>query len=177
MTYNLYEGSISTAKAALLSLEHVLKVAEKAPNAATLLDARLIDSMKPLSFQVHMVTSISQDLVSRLMARGQVQYANDFKTFDDVRARITDAIRALDEETDAQVVNEHAEDASPEEMGPLGHQNITNKVFALAVALPNIQFHTIIAYAILRKGGVPLQKSDYIVGFMAEHFRTTELVN
>lgn len=174
MDNSFYESTIKTAKAALLTLDHVLAMAEKSPDAANLLHARLIDNMKPLTFQVHMVTRTTQYLMSRLMSRDAVPYTNDLTTYSDMHGRIAETITALDRDTSPMVVEQNAGVYGIEQLGPLGPQNITNRVFAFAVAMPNIQFHTAMAYAILRKGGLPLEKSDYIPGFMAQHFTLSQ---
>lgn len=41
------------------------------------------------------------------------------------------------------------------------------KVFCETWATPNLYFHLVTAYDILRKEGVPLGKTDYLAPFMA----------
>lgn len=53
MTYSLYDATVVMAKGALTSLKRILTEAEKHPNSDTFFTARLVDVMKPLTFQVH----------------------------------------------------------------------------------------------------------------------------
>ncbi len=43
-----------------------------------------------------------------------------------------------------------------------GDVKFTGKTYALNYAIPNFYFHFVTAYAVLRKEGVPVGKSDYL---------------
>jgi hypothetical protein len=47
--------------------------------------------------------------------------------------------------------------------------DLPGKAFAMGAAVPNINFHLSMAYAILRKEGVPLGKKDFIMPFVGEY--------
>lgn len=172
MNYSLYDGSIVTAKSALTSLDHILNEAEKSSNVANLPTAQLCEDMKPLTFQVHIATLISEKLVARLTGREAINLDNDLVSFADMRERTQKVLRSLDE-ADKDVVNQHAEEQLPTPLGPLTLE-MTGNAFASAFAVPNIFFHLNIAYAILRKEGVPLGKRDYLGSFLGPYMPKSE---
>ena len=51
---------------------------------------------------------------------------------------------------------------------------MSGAAFVNGMAIPNIFFHLTIAYAILRKEGVPLGKRDYIISFVAGQTSTSQ---
>ncbi|KAH8703508.1 hypothetical protein BGW36DRAFT_354926 [Talaromyces proteolyticus] len=165
MGFTLYDATILTAKAALSSLTNVLKLAEQQPNSANLLTAQLYEDMKPLTFQVHQVTQKAEDLVARLTLREAEKFENDFSSFADFYARIDKALKSLDA-VDKDTINTRGEELAPTKIGPSKEFNITGATYANATVIPNIYFHLSIAYAILRKEGVPLGKRDYLTSFL-----------
>lgn len=48
-----------------------------------------------------------------------------------------------------------------------GGRKMTLQAFIRDLALPNVFFHLVTAYDILRKQGVPLGKMDYLAPFLA----------
>ncbi|KAA8645442.1 DUF1993 domain-containing protein [Aspergillus tanneri] len=147
-------------------LPHILRQAEQYPNAANLLAARLRDDMKPLTSQIHIATQVSEKMLARLTGRDPVIFDENLKSFAEIHERIENALKALSD-ADKDVVNRYGEEVSPTTLGPDKILSISGAAFANGTAMPNIFFHLTIAYAILRKEGVPLGKRDYIMSFVA----------
>lgn len=165
MVYSLYDGTIVMAQSALTSLAHILHQAEQSPNAADLLTARLHDDMKPLTFQVHIATQVTEKMLARLTGREPVVYDENLTSFPDLHERLQTAIKALGE-ADKDTVNRRGEEVEATALAPGTVLPMSGAAFANATAIPNIFFHLTTAYAILRKEGVPLGKRDYIMSFV-----------
>ncbi|KAJ4272090.1 hypothetical protein NW762_000800 [Fusarium torreyae] len=173
MAFTLYDATIVEAKLALATLDHILTEAEKHPNSASFPEARLYEDMNPLSFQVHAATRFSEKLVARLSGRESVEFEDKVVTFADMHARIAKAQELL-AQADKDAVNRHGEEVAPTVLPSAGTKDLPGKAFAMGAAVPNINFHLSMAYAILRKEGVPLGKRDYIMPFVGEHIMKTQ---
>ncbi|KAJ3536264.1 hypothetical protein NM208_g6800 [Fusarium decemcellulare] len=168
MAFSLYDATIVEAKLALATIDNILTEAEKLPNSDTFPQARLYEDMNPLTFQVHAATRFSELVLARLSGRDAKEYQNDLVSFADMHARIAEVQEALGQ-ADKDSINRHGEEVAPTNLPSAGTMDITGKAFAMGAAMPNINFHLSIAYAILRKEGVPLGKKDYIMCFVNEH--------
>ncbi|KAF4455094.1 hypothetical protein F53441_2533 [Fusarium austroafricanum] len=173
MAFTLYDATIVEAKLALATLDHILTEGEKHANAASFPDARLCEDMNPLSFQVHAATRFSEKLVARLSGRDSVEFEDKVVTFEDMHTRIRKAQELL-EKADKDVVNQQGEEVAPTALPSAGTMDLPGKAFAMGAAVPNINFHLSMAYAILRKEGVPLGKMDFIKAFVGEHIFKTQ---
>ncbi|KAF5022742.1 hypothetical protein F66182_5205 [Fusarium sp. NRRL 66182] len=171
--FTLYDATITEAKLALSSLGCLLTEAEKHPLADRLPGARLYEDMNPLSFQVHAATRFSEKLVARLSGRESIEFTDEIVTFADMHARIAKAQKLLSQ-ADKETVNRHGEEVAPTALPSAGTMDISGKAFAMGAAIPNINFHLSMVYAILRKEGVPLGKKDYIMAFVSEHILNTQ---
>ncbi|RDW70362.1 hypothetical protein BP5796_08759 [Coleophoma crateriformis] len=164
MVATLYDGTIVVTQGILGTLSHILHEAEKRPDASTLLDARLIEDMYPLSDQVRLAAQYCENLVAKLTGREPVAYDRDVSTFAKCYERIETVLKVLGE-ADKDVVNQHGDVVAPTPVGRMNMVEVSGTTFAHTMALPNIYFHLTTAYNILRKEGVPLGKRDYYVGF------------
>lgn len=167
MAYSLYDATVSMAKGALKSLSQILTQAEKHPNSDNLVTARLTDDMKPLGFQVHYATFQAQSLAARLSGQEYIEPEEDLDTYGKMHARIQQALRAL-ENIDKEAVNGRGEMVTQ-----ITRREQTMEVPVKAVVglmnMPNVYFHVSMAYAILRKEGVPLGKRDWSRGFLGDY--------
>ncbi|CRG91277.1 hypothetical protein PISL3812_08325 [Talaromyces islandicus] len=165
MPFTLYDATIGTTKDAIKSLINIISIAEKQPNAESFLNASIHPDMKPLTFQVHVITSFAKRLVARLVLRDAQTLENDIATYADIHARLDAALKTL-ESVDKDTINTKGETVAPTKIGPTHEFNISGAAWASAAALPNIFFHLVTAYDILRKEGVPLGKFDYLSPFV-----------
>lgn len=128
--------------------------------ATQLLEARLIDDMAALPFQIQRVSDITKNAASRVSGVEGVAMADDETTFEQLQARIQKTIDylktvpedSMDGKEDVEIV-----------LKPPGREwRFTGKSYLTEFALPNFYFHVTTAYDLLRHKGVPLGKSDYL---------------
>jgi hypothetical protein len=168
MSYSLYDATVPMASGALKSLSQILDRAEEHPDATKLLTARLTEDMKPLSFQVHYAAFQAQYVAAKLSGRPDfTEPEEDLDTYEKMHARVQQALKAL-EEIDRETVNGNAD-----EMTQFARRDQMMDVPVKAVVglwnMPNIYFHVSMAYAILRKEGVPLGKRDWSRAFVSDY--------
>jgi hypothetical protein len=159
----LYEISVPVYIRALKNLSAVLTKAEtyateKSIDPKTLTEGKLIDDMLPLSFQIWTASNTAKLTIERVCGTPNVPMEDNEKTFPELQARISKTIKLL-QDVDPKVF-EGKEKAEVEMRG----NKFTGQSYILTFAIPNFFFHIMAAYAILRKEGVPIGKSDYLKG-------------
>lgn len=102
--------------------------------------------------------------MARLTGREPIKYEGNPQTLDECHSRIETVLQAL-KAADREVVNQRAEVLAETALGPEFRAEMSGVAYAYTLALPNIYFHLVTAYGILRMEGVPLGKRDYYVGF------------
>ncbi|KAJ5220107.1 hypothetical protein N7468_009311 [Penicillium chermesinum] len=169
MVYTVEDGFLKPAKNALQALRHCLQKAQEHPNSASFPDKRIIDDMHPLTFQVRAVTS-SVFWALTALTDGAIASPNDGfpkveeLTWDQLYEHIDSALKALDSADNAYII-EHVEKVRKYKIGPMERESTGTQ--AAQIMQANIFFHVTTAYAILRKEGVPLGKTDYLGHFLA----------
>ena len=146
--------------------------AERGESADGLLGLRLAPDMFPLATQLRFLAFQAQEPVYRLRVEAVPESVLQVRqegrdggerpgTWSQARARIAEATSLL-----AQV---GADEFDAKAGGPLAHELPTGMIFDMTGeqyvrdwALPQVAFHHMIAYAILRQAGVPLGKVDYV---------------
>lgn len=167
MAYSLYDATVSMASGALKSLSQILVRAEEHQDSANFLTARLTDDMKPLSFQVHYATFQAQYLAAKLSGQEYGEPDDKLDSYEKMHARIQQALKALGE-LEKETVNGSGENMT--QSARRDHMiTVPIKAVVGLVNMPNIYFHVSMAYAILRKEGVPLGKRDWSRGFISDY--------
>lgn len=167
MSYSLYDATVVMAKGALKSLDRMLSEAEKHPNSATFLTARLIEDMNPLTFQVHYATFQAEAMAAKLSGQEYTEPEENLDSYEKMHARIQQAMNALNT-TDKDTVNRLGETTTSfvRREEPI---EVPIKALVGLLNMPNVYFHVSMAYAILRKEGVPLGKRDWSRGFVSDY--------
>jgi hypothetical protein len=148
--------------------------------ADALLSARLAPDMFPLSTQIRFACVQAQEGVFRLQAQPFPEsieiLLNEGRNAGEHPGSIADA-QARIEETLAIVQAAAATMRDVDPAAPIAHAlpmgmifDLTAEQYARDWALPQFYFHVMIAYAILRAGGVALGKADYVAHMFA-HLR------
>lgn len=166
--FSFYTASIARSTKALNALTAVLKKGQAAKNAETLPSARIHDDMLPLTMQVFIACAHVTKLVGRATGVELPHPDNNITSFDDMFACIA-ATEALLAGADVDTVNKRADEMVPFNTGPDELANLSVATLAEDYYLPNVFFHVVTAYDILRKEGVSLGKADYEDAFMAKH--------
>ncbi|KAK2603621.1 hypothetical protein QQS21_004202 [Conoideocrella luteorostrata] len=167
-SFTFYTASISEAAKALDALTRILKKGQEATNAATLPSASIYEDMLPLTMQVSIACAHANKLVSRTTGVEIPTQENNLRSFDDMHARIAQTQQLIAKAT-MDVVNKSVNEITAFPIGYNRTADLPIAALATDYYLPNIFFHAITAYNILRKEGVPLGKADYEDAFMALH--------
>ncbi|KAM3513601.1 hypothetical protein MY11210_002707 [Beauveria gryllotalpidicola] len=169
MSYTIYDASIMAAKHLLTSLQGILAKAEAHPDAASHPDRRLAPEMLPLSFQIWFVCTVAEAQALTLQKKEAVtkEYEESpLPTYAAMHARI-EQVLALLETVDRDAAVEAGEKTmSIDFKGGSGRKELSGAAFCAGTKIPNMYFHTAIAYAILRNAGVELGKLDYLGPFV-----------
>ncbi|EDO65195.1 hypothetical protein GE21DRAFT_5168 [Neurospora crassa] len=174
MSIQLSELVLSTFSNGLDTLSHIIDVAEQYASSQGLSadaeypNARLVEDMKPFTFQIQNATKHVNRTLGRLQGQVFQQWEDKETTIAELRERIAKA-QKLVEEADANVIDAFAEQPADLVLGPKTLKS-TGKGTVLGHSIPNFFFHVQTAYAILRSKGVPLGKKDYIQSFLARNF-------
>ncbi|KAM3514687.1 hypothetical protein MY11210_001658 [Beauveria gryllotalpidicola] len=165
---DFYDYSINQAIEALDTSTVILKKAETAPNSASFLQARIHEDMLPLSFQVHFMSGCCTKLASRLLGEEPPKTEDNLKSFADFYARIAET-RAVLEKLDRETINSRATEPVTFSLGPGKPAQANGVIYCTGYAIPNIYFHLMTIYNILRKEGVALGKVDFLRVFLGKH--------
>ncbi|MDR1423225.1 MAG: DUF1993 domain-containing protein [Azoarcus sp.] len=164
MSVTYYQLAILGNVRALENLAHLLDKGGEYARAnkieeAALLDARLFPDMFPFARQVRMVCDMSRLAVAWLTGKEAPKYADDEKSFAELKTRIANSIAWLKTFAEA----DFADSATREVRLPWNPDKAyRGEVFLLQHAVPNIYFHLSTAYNLLRHNGVLIGKADYL---------------
>ena len=165
MTISMYNASAGAFLRVLRNLAHVLrKGAEHAAahkiDDKVFLEARLYPDMFPLAAQVRIVTDFTRGCCARLAGGEPEKWEDDEATFAELIARVERALATVETFTPAQLDGSEGREITR----PVGGKPkvFTGINYLLEFMVPNVYFHSVTTYAILRHNGVPLGKSDYI---------------
>jgi hypothetical protein len=158
-----------TIPAQIKSLEGLKFIIRNAQNFLTeagktdeeLLQSRLAPDMATFIGQVQFATDAVRLSASKLTQTERPSYEDIEQTMDDLVARIEKTVAYLKTITPEQFAGK--EEAKIELSFAPG-KYLTASDFAQEMGLANFYFHVTIAYALARKLGMPLQKSDYLNG-------------
>lgn len=173
MTFTLYDATVVHAQTALRAMDHIITEGEKHPNSASFPQARLYEDMKPLAFQVSAASFFTERVLARLTGEEPAEFKGEVASFADMHARIAHTQEAL-AKADKDTVNRKGEEVQTTDLPNIGVVDINGGAFAMGAVMPNLVFHVSIAYAILRKEGVPLGKLDFITEFGKEYILKTQ---
>lgn len=165
MTISVYDVTVPVFTRMLTNLLAVMDKAEANATerkfaTAVLFDMRLSPDMIPFSGQVMIATDHAKGCVSRLAGRDVPSWPDTETSFEELRARIQKALDLLATIKPSDLEGSEARDVTLK----LGGKDVVMNglTYVTERALPNFFFHVTTAYAILRHGGVPVGKRDYI---------------
>ncbi|PYH40393.1 DUF1993 domain-containing protein [Aspergillus saccharolyticus JOP 1030-1] len=170
MSSSLYNTTIPTFISGLKTLSHILKkgeeyATEKGIPLDDLLNARLHEDMKPLSFQIFITILLIEKTIARAQLVEPAAPAPEAKTYQELYTSIDNTLTEVQKITPAAFAGKEQTTFK----APLGDQELefTPESYVLNFGLPNIYFHITTTYAILRAQGVPLGKLDFLKNFLA----------
>jgi hypothetical protein len=165
MSITLYDATAGAFLQGLASLQSVFAKALAHAQATgldpdSLVEARLIDDMYPLSLQVQRVVTHSAGALSDVR-QGAFSFPKnepyDYAGLQTLLAEAETTVRGWSREAvDALAGGEVLFDTGRT------RTSFTAEAFFLSFSLPNFHFHAVTAYGILRMTGAPLGKMDYL---------------
>ena len=164
MPITLFELTVPRFRRALGVIVHLLDRAEgqfraEGRNVSDLAGLRLASDMNPLPAQIASAIDNAIGATARLRGLPHAPVSG-LATLGDVRAALDRALSELS--TLAPGDFEGAEDREIVLPSPKGARHFPALDYVLNLALPNVQFHTAIVYALLRAEGLDIGKRDFL---------------
>jgi uncharacterized protein len=126
-----------------------------------LLGDKLVDDMLPFGTQVALALSHSLGGLTRLQGTGDFIVFN-FESFADARKQVADALRTLQAVKPEDLAGAETRQITWDPRGNGGFKFDGASDYLFSMAMPNFWFHTTMAYALMRRNGVPLGKRDFM---------------
>ena len=164
MPVTLFELTLPRFRRALGVIVHLLDRAEaqfraEGRNVSDLTNLRLAPDMNPLPAQIASAIDNAVGAAARLRGLPHLP-GTELATLDDVRSALAGALAGLDALTPGDF--EGAEDREIILASPKGARHFQAVDYVLNLAMPNVQFHTAIVYALLRTEGLDIGKRDFL---------------
>jgi len=122
--------------------------------------ARMFPDMFPLPVQVRIACDIAKGAVSRLAGVENPKFEDTETTLEQLQERIAKTVAYLSTFTADQI--DGTEDKDIVVKTPSRELNFKGLAYLTSFVLPNVYFHSATAYNLLRKGGVPVGKTDFL---------------
>ncbi len=160
----MYYRAISQCLQMLTNLENWLDKAEeyacdKTFDTSVLMTGRLAPDMKPFIYQVQSACDYVKAAAAWLSGQTPPRHEDNEQTIDEVRARIRKTVAFAESVTEAQYAG-----AAERKVGlswapgkVLGGED-----YLLQMTIPNVYFHVVMAFAILRHNGVDIGKMNFL---------------
>ncbi len=131
-------------------------------DAGVLLAARLAPDMLPLARQIQIASDIAKNSVARLAGQEPPRFEDSETTIEQLRARLARTIDFLKSVPASALDGAETRDIKV----PVRERTLEFKglEFLQRWAIPNVFFHVVTAYDILRHNGVDLGKRDFLTG-------------
>ncbi len=165
MTISLYSASVPALLQMLGTLSIVLKQTEDYANAnkidvSTILNDSLIDDMLPMARQVQIACDHAKGAVARISGKENPKFDDAEKTIAELQERVAKTVAFIKSFTPSDL------DGQEERLVtikiPNSEMTFPAQTYLVNYAFPNFYFHTSMAYAIARKNGVPVGKSNFM---------------
>src|SRR5699024_6105554 len=127
---------------------------------AALMQYRLIEDMYPVSKQVQIACDKTRSVVARPARLGVPRYEADEQTFAELQTRISKTIEFLQSVPAERINNTEDNEIVLPVTGRETHYRGLHLLFGHS--LPNVYFHVVTAYNILRQNGVAIGKRDFL---------------
>ena len=161
----MYQASVPAFLRSLQNLSGILDkaaahAAAKKIDPSIFIAARLSPDMLAFAKQVQIASDFAKNTAARLAGVEPPKFADEEKTFDELKARIAKASDYVKSIKADQIDGSEERDITI----PIGGKPTTFKgqPYLVNFALPNFYFHLTTAYAILRHNGVELGKWDFL---------------
>jgi len=160
----MYDEVISQSTQSLKNLETCLDKAEahaaaKNFDVGVLMTSRLAPDMRDFIYQVQSACDYVKAAAAWLSGQAPPRHDDTERTIDELRARIRKTVAFAESVTAAQYAGASERKVK---LSWAPGKVIGGEDYLLQVAMPNIFFHIVMAYAILRHNGVDVGKQDFL---------------
>lgn len=162
---SMYHASVPRLIKVLENLSHILDVAQAHVDGGhitmdELMDSRLIEDMYPFAHQVQIACDKARSVVARIAGMDVPRYGDSERTLTELKQRIARSIEFIGS-VPAELID--GKEDTVIELPVTGKPTrYTGLQLLLGHSWPNVYFHTITAYNILRRLGVPVGKRDFL---------------
>jgi hypothetical protein len=165
MSLSMYQASVPAFLQMLNSLSSILEkaeifAAERKIEAGVLLSWQLAPDMFALVRQVQIAADFAKGTTARLAGAEVPKYADDEKSFGELRQRIAKTVTFVQGFKPADIDGSEDRDITLSVGGQ--EMRFKGQPYLVHFALPNFYFHAATAYDILRTCGVGIGKRDFI---------------
>ena len=165
MSISLHQLSVPVIVQMLSGLSGVIDkaaafVAEKKVDPQALLTARFAPDMYDFAKQVRVSSTWGVWIAARLAGVEPPKFADDEKTFEELKTRVAKAIEFAKAQ-DVAAIDAAADKVIAFPAGP-NIRKFKGRDFLMHFALPHFFFHCTTAYDLIRHSGVPLAKRDFM---------------
>ena len=166
MQITMYLTARTSAMRALANMEAILDKAQASAEArkidpAVLLGSRLSPDMFPLVRQFQIACDFCKGPMARLAGIENPKFEDSEASIADLKARIAKTRAFVESIPEASFAGAEDRDLKIP-AGPDMVLDFKGLPYLLGFALPNLNFHVAMAYAILRHNGVDIGKRDFI---------------
>jgi len=161
---NFYHETILQMRNSLINLQSFIARAEEHATALKFdpdnyLAMRLFPNMLPFSAQLRIACDISKFAAAYLSGKTPPVHEDTEKTLVEYKERIQKVIDYLATFSEADFA-----DAATRQVSPANFKGkyMTGHDYLVRRQVPNFYFHIVTAYDLLRHGGVPLGKTDFL---------------
>lgn len=173
-SFALYDGSVPHATAAMNVLLHLLDQVEDHAMTSNvpienLLHAKLAEDMFPFTVQVLIACDIAAQIAARLQGLSPLARtgSNSSWAIEDMRKWVRASLEGLEKVDRQKVVDPDTKTTFNQ--SPTKSIESTAYGFVNGYALPNMYFHIVTAFGILRNQGVQVGKQDYLDHFLGRY--------
>ncbi|MBL8511214.1 MAG: DUF1993 domain-containing protein [Betaproteobacteria bacterium] len=168
MSLSMYQASVPVFQKTLGNLKAILQKAEahaeaKKIDPAIFLNARLYPDMFNLIRQVQIAADMAKACCARLSGQEVPKYEDGEITFADLYARIDKTLAYVSGFKPEQI--DGKEEAEIVIMPGGNEMRFKGQAYLVHWVLPNLYFHAVTTYAILRHNGVEVGKMDFLGSF------------
>src|ERR1700719_996505 len=160
----MYYLAIAQCTQAVKNIEAWLNKAEECAGAknfdvGVLMTGRLAPDMKPFIYQVQSACDYVKAAAAWLSGQTPPKHEDNEQTIDEVRARIRKTVAFAESVTEAQYAGAAERKVS---LSWAPGKVLGGEDYLLQMTIPNVYFHIVMAYAILRHNGVDVGKMNFL---------------
>jgi uncharacterized protein len=160
----MYYQLISQCTQALKNLEIWLDKAEqhavaKKFDVDVLMTSRLAPDMKDFTYQVQSACDYVKAAAAWLSGQTPPKHEDNEQSIDEVRARIRKTVAFAESVKEAQYAGARARRVS---LSWAPSKVLYGEDYVVQMSIPNVYFHIVMAYALLRHNGVDIGKMDFL---------------